>query len=445
MTIHAGLRGLATFLAAASSLVAATASSRTFSRDVWPILEKRCVNCHQTGEIAPMAFTSYKQVRPWAGAIREAVLSRKMPPWHAEAGSAHAFRNDRSLTKAEIDSLVAWVDAGAPEGDPGRELLIAPREVGWKLGKPDLVVQVPGFQVPKTGPVPYSFLIVPLHLSQDTWIRAAEFRVDQRSVIHHINAFVRAPGSSYLAGFPMNQIFVPTVAERAKKRDNERLFERRQLLLGYEPGYRPMQWLDGGAKFIKAGSDLIFEMHYNPNGTELVDHSEFAMYFADAAPANRVLAIDTLRDLDLAIPPQDRNCLSNASMTLARPARLLSIQPHMHVRGKSMEVRAVYPDGRIEKLLAVPKYDFNWQTTYVLAKPLELPAGTRLESVAGFDNSVNNPYNPDPGATVKWGDQTTSEMHIAFLELVIDATWDPDTLFQSPPKMMAAPAGALPK
>jgi hypothetical protein len=441
MKIPAELHCLATFLAGALSLGAATASSRTFSRDVWPILEKRCVNCHQTGEIAPMAFTSYKQVRPWAGAIREAVISRKMPPWHAEAGSAHPFRNDRSLTKAEIDSLVAWVDAGAPEGEPGREVSIAPPESNWKLGKPDLVVQVPGFQVPKTGPVPYSFLIVPLHLDQDTWIRAGEFRIDQRSVIHHINAFVRAPGSSYLAGFPVNQIFVPTVAERAKKRDNERLFERRQLLLGYEPGYRPMQWLDSGAKLIKAGSDLIFEMHYNPNGRELVDHSEFALYFARAAPADRVLAVDTLRDLDLTIPPEDRNCLSKASMTLARPARLLSIQPHMHVRGKSMEVKAVYPDGRIEKLLAVPKYDFNWQTTYVLTKPLELPAGTRLESVAGFDNSANNPYNPDPAATVKWGDQTTSEMHIAFLELVIDATWDPDTLFQSPTKMLTVPAG----
>jgi hypothetical protein len=357
--------------------------------------------------------------------------------------SAHAFRNDRSLSKKEIDTIVAWVDAGAPAGDPPPEY-VAPHlpKKGWKLGKPDLVIQVPGFHVPKTGPVPYSFLIAPRHFDRDTWVSAAEFRIDQRSVIHHINAFVRPPGSSYLAGFPERQIFVPSLEDRAQKRDGERVFERRQLLLGYEPGYAPMPWLEGGAKLIKAGSDIVFEMHYNPNGKEATDYSEFGLYFAQTPPSRRVLAIDTLRDLDFAIPPGDRNYLSKASMTLARPARLLSIQPHMHVRGKSMEVRAIYPDDRTENLLTVPKYDFNWQITYVLAKPLDLPAGTRLESIAGFDNSMNNPFNPDSSATVRWGDQTTSEMHIAFLELVIDAGSDPDTLFQTAPKMIVAPSGS---
>ena len=272
-------------------------------------------------------------------------------------------------------------------------------------------------------------------------MEAAEFRVDKRAVIHHINAFVRPPGSSYLAGFPERQIFVPTLAQRAQKRDGERVFERRQLLLGYEPGYAPMPWLEGGAKLIKAGSDIIFEIHYNPNGKEVTDYSEFGLYFAKRAPSRRVLAIDTLRYLDFAIPPGERNYVSKASMTLARPARLHSVQPHMHVRGKSMEVRAVYADGRTENLLSVPKYDFNWQITYVLASTLELPAGTRLESIAGFDNSVNNPFNPDSAATVRWGDQTTSEMHIAFLELVIDADADPDSLFQTAPKMIVAPTG----
>src|SRR6266566_182072 len=425
----------AALLAGGTLCLSASDSPKTFSRDVWPILERRCVSCHQSGEIAPMALTSYKQVRPWAGAIREAVLSHKMPPWHAAPESAHSFRNDRSLTKAELEAIVAWVDSGSSEGDPVREYAGRPREHGWKLGKPDLVIQVPGFQVPKIGPSPYSFLIVPKHFDRDTWVRAAEFRIDQRAVIHHINAFVRSPGSSYLAGFPENRIFVPTLADRAKKRAGERIFERRQLLLGYEPGYAPMPWLDGGAKLIKAGSDIVFEMHYNPNGKEVTDYSEFALYFASAAPSKRVLAIDTLRDLDFTIPPRDGNCQSKATMTLASPAQLLSFQPHMHVRGKSMEVRAIYPDGRTEKLLSVPKYDFNWQTTYALARPLDLPAGTRLESIAGFDNSVNNAFNPDPGATVKWGDQTTEEMHIAFLELVIDAGADPDGLLKIQPPL----------
>ncbi len=389
-----------------------------------------------------MAFTTYQQVRPWASAIREAVVSHTMPPWHVATGKRHDFRNDRSLSPSEIATIVAWCDHGAPEGEPvavQQARLEINRPDGWQLGTPDVVFQVPGFAVPKTGPLPYSFLILPLHLNRDTWVRAAEFRIDQRSVIHHINAFVRSPDSSYLAGFPTGQIFVPTVAERGKRRASERVFDRRQLLLGYEPGYEPLPWLDQGAKLIKAGSDLVFEMHYNPNGKEVTDHSEFGLYFAKAAPAFRVLAIDTLRDLDLSIPPQDRNYLSKASITLASPARLLSIQPHMHVRGKSMAVQAIFPDGRKEVLLDVPKYDFNWQTTYVFRTPVNLPVGVRLDSVAGFDNSANNAFNPNPAASVRWGDQTTDEMHIAFLELVIDATADPETLFQSAPRMVGMP------
>jgi hypothetical protein len=439
-TLVSAASRLSTLLLAASSLLAAT-PSKTFSHDVWPILESRCVTCHQPGEVAPMAFTSYKQVRPWAGAIREAVLSGKMPPWHATQESSHAFRNDRSLSKAEIETLVAWVDSGAVEGAPAAEHVAETRQSSWKLGQPDAVFQIPGFQVPKTGPVPYSFLIVPLHFDRDTWVRAAEFRIDQRAVIHHINAFIRSKDSSYLAGFPINQIFVPTQADRSRKRAGEPVFERRQLLLGYEPGYAAMPWLEDGAKLIPAGSDLVLEMHFNPNGKEAVDHSEFGLYFAKEAPRQRVLAIDTLRDLDFAIPARDRNYLSTASMTLASPARLLSIQPHMHVRGKSMEVRAVYADGRTQTLLSVPKYDFNWQTTYVFKQPLDLPVGTRLESVAGFDNSVNNAYNPNPDATVRWGDQTTEEMHIAFLELAIDAGANAESLLQSPPRMVGTPTG----
>jgi hypothetical protein len=208
------------------------------------------------------------------------------------------------------------------------------------------------------------------------------------------------------------------------------------LLLGYEPGYAPMPWLEDGAKLIPAGSDLVFEMHFNPNGHEVTDNSELGLYLATAPPAHRVLAIDTLRDLDFAIPPGDADYLSHASMTLAHSARLLSIQPHMHVRGKSMEVKATLPDGRTETLLNVPKYDFNWQTTYVFKQPVELPAGTVLDSAAGFDNSPNNKFNPDPNATVRWGDQTFNEMHIAFIELVLDSKADPEKLLTAMPKMV---------
>ncbi len=407
-----------------------------YSGDIRPILQKHCTNCHKAGEIGPMPLESYTEVRPWAAAIQEAVATRTMPPWHATANTAHPYRNDRSLSREEISAIEQWVAAGAPAGAAVKETTARQSTGTWKLGAPNLTVEVPGFEVPASGQLPYSFLIVPLHLDHDVWVRAAEFRIDQRAVIHHMNAFVRPPGSSFLASFPKGRIFVPTVAERGKRRDNEAVFDRRELLLGYEPGYEPGAWLEGAAKLVKAGSDLVFEMHYNPNGKPAVDHSQIALYFAETAPAKRILAIDTLRDLDLQIPPGAGRYESKAAMTLAGPAMLLSVQPHMHMRGAAMAVQAVLPGGQTIPLTAVPRYDFHWQTTYTFREPVKLPAGTRLESVARFDNSANNAFNPDPAKTVRWGDQTTDEMHIAFLELVIDAKADVSGLLAEKPKMI---------
>jgi hypothetical protein len=413
-----------------------------FSTDVWPILERRCVACHQPGEIAPMSLTSYAEVRPWANAIRDAVLTRKMPPWDAAGKTAHDFRNDRSLTDAEIRTITTWVKEGAQEGEP-LKMAFHPlvTDGGWKLGKPDIVIRVPGFHVPASGLLTYRYLITPGLFPKDVWVRAAEFRIDHRAVVHHINAYARGPESSYLAGYPRGEVVTATVADRGRRREGERVFDRRLQLVGWEPGYRPMPWLPDGAKQIRAGSDIVFEMHYSPNGKEVTDYSELGIYLADAPPSERVLAIDTLRDLDLAISPGAPDCVSRASMTLAQPVRLVSLQPHMHRRGKSMEVSAVYPDGRTRLLISVPRYDFNWQTTYVLREPLLLPAGTKLESVAHFDNSVNNPANPDPSLLVRWGDMTTDEMHIAFLELALPVGADPEKLFAAPPRMIGTPAG----
>lgn len=413
-----------------------------FSTGVWPILERRCVTCHQPGEIAPMPLTSYAEVRPWANAMREAVLTRKMPPWSAAGETAHDFQNDRSLTEAEIRTITTWVKEGAPEGQPPKKAFHAPmQDGGWKLGKPDIVIRIPGFHVPASGLLTYRYLITGGLFPKDVWVRAAEFRIDQRTVVHHINAYARGPGSSYLAGYPKGEIVEATIADRGRRREGERVFDRRLQLIGWEPGYRPMPWLPDGAKQIRAGSDIVFEMHYSPNGKEVTDDSEFGIYLAGAPPSERVLAIDTLRDLDLAIPPGAPDYVSRASMTLAQPVKLVSIQPHMHRRGKSMEVRAVYPDGRTRLLVSVPKYDFNWQTTYVLREPLLLPAGAKIESVAHFDNSVNNPANPNPSVAVRWGDMTTDEMHIAFLELAMPIEADPEKLFAAPPRMIGTPAG----
>lgn len=426
-------------------LIATAAALRgevAFSTEVWPILERRCVTCHQPGEIAPMPLTSYAEVRPWAQAIREAVMTRKMPPWHAAGETAHNFRNDRSLTEAEIQTITDWVKEGAREGAPVKTAFHSvDRDDGWTLGKPDIVIRIPGFHVPASGQMSYRYLITGGLFPKDVWVRAAEFRIDQKSSIHHINAYARGPDSSYLAGYPKSQVVAATIADRGRRREGERVFDRRQQLVGWEPGYRPMPWLADGAKQIRAGSDIVFEIHYSPNGKAVTDYSQLGIYLADGPPVERVVAIDTLRDLDLAIPAGESDYVSRASMTLAEPVKLVSVQPHMHYRGKAMEVRAVYPDGRTEVLISVPKYDFNWQTTYVLRDPLLLPAGTRLESVAHFDNSVNNPSNPDSSVPVHWGDQTTDEMHIAFLELALPIGADPEKLFTAPPRMVGTPAG----
>jgi Copper type II ascorbate-dependent monooxygenase, C-terminal domain len=424
-------------LAAVAVSAASMVAQVTFSTKVWPIFEQHCVGCHQKGEIAPMPLTSYAEVRPWAAAIGEDVLSKKMPPWHAEGETKHVFLNDRSLTDEEIETIADWVKTGAREGRPLKRTFQAEAHAdGWKLGKPDIVIRVPGFPIPASGQLGYRYLITGDLFPADVWVRAAEWHIDQRSAVHHVNAYVRGPESSYLKGYEKGKVVTATVEDRARRRDGERNFDRREQLVGWEPGYEPMPWLEDGAKLVHAGSDIVFEIHYNPNGKALTDYSELGLYLADGPPVERVLSIDTLRDLDLAIPAGSWETTSRAAMTLAHEVKLVSVQPHMHYRGKAMDVRAVYPDGRSEVLVSVPRYDFNWQTTYALKEPKLLPAGTRLESVAKFDNSTNNKFNPDPKVPVHWGDQTTDEMHIAFLELAIPAADDPEKIFAAAPRMI---------
>ena len=408
-------------------------SAENFSQDIFPIVRARCQTCHQEGEIAPMAFTNYTDTRPWAKAIRDAVVSRSMPPWHAGERSKVAFHNDRSMPQAEVQKIVKWVDSGAPEGPKIDYPKPVKAETGWKLGKPDVVLSVPGYKVPARGDIPYTFVIRSVGLKKDRWIRAAEFRIDKRAVVHHMNAFIRPPGSSYLESFARDGFVVPTLTQRRVGRPGEGMFERRELLLGYEPGYFPIPWREDQAKLIRAGSDIVFEIHYTANGKEQTDSSEFGLYFSDEPPRERVLSTQT-QDMDIAIPAGDANYKSNASITFGKPVKLISLQPHMHLRGKAMEIRARYPDGRTETLLDVPRYSFNWQTTYFLKEPKLLPAGSTIESTAVFDNSPNNPFNPDPKTTIKWGDQSWEEMHIGFMEIAFAADTNAETVIDAAAK-----------
>ncbi|MFN7924181.1 MAG: thiol-disulfide isomerase [Bryobacteraceae bacterium] len=403
------------------------ASVPTFSKDIYPILRSRCQGCHQKGEVAPMAFITYQDARPWAKAIKTAVLRGTMPPWHADPASSAAFHNDRSLAPEQVRTIAAWVDAGAPEG-PHIDYPQPHRAVtGWRLGKPDLILKVPGFRVPPQGTIPYTFVAFPTGFERDTWIRAAEWRIDKRQVVHHMNAFVRPPGSSYVAGFEPRQFFVPTLPQRRVGRPGEGTFARRELLVGYEPGYIPTDWGPEQGKLIKAGSDIVFEMHYNSAGKEAVDESELGIYFSQQPPERRLVNI-TVQNLDFVIPPGEASYRSDASTAFSAPVRVVSVQPHMHLRGKSMEMKVVQPDGKSEALIRVPNYDFHWQTTYDLKHQVAVQPGGRIDCAAWFDNSANNKWNPDPGKSIVWGDQSWDEMHIGFTEIAFDANLDPEKI-----------------
>ena len=403
----------------------------TFARDVLPIVQKRCQNCHVSGEVAPMAFVSYADVRPWAKAIREAVLRRTMPPWHADPSAGPHFANDRSLTAEERNTIVAWVDGGAREGTPIPYPIPAARPEGWRLGVPDWKVRIPEFTIPAKGTIEYTYIIVPLGLTEGKWVRAAEYKVEQRSVIHHINAFVRVPGSPFFRNYETGKYFVPTADERLVSEQPGP--NRRQFILGYEPGYAPKPWGEGRAKFFPPGSDLVLELHYTTSGKALVDHSEFGLYFATEPPREQVYSTGAVNQ-SIVIPPGDPDYQSEAELTFAKDATLLSMQPHMHLRGKAMEYRLIRPNGESEILLKVPRYDFNWQTTYYLENPVRIPAGSRLHCTAHFDNSANNPANPDPAKTIRWGDQSWEEMHIGFLEICFPAETDPLSILARPKK-----------
>lgn len=409
------------------TVVGAMAAEPVTYSTVRPIMEKRCQSCHQKGEIGPMTFNSYQETRPWAKAIRAAVLRGTMPPWHADPMTSKPFTNDRSIPENEIRTLVAWVDGGSPEGSPTSSLASNVRLPDREVRRPDLVIRVPGFPVKESGTVQYTFLITPTDFPEDKWIAEAEWRIDQRQVVHHMNAFIRPKGSSYLRDAPTNELYVASKDQRLARGPRELEVDRRELLIGYEPGYRLIPWGQGRAKLLAKGSDIVFEMHYSPNGKAVTDYSELALYFAQEPPKERVLSIMPA-DTKFAIPPGVASHESRTGATITSDVKLISVQPHMHLRGKDYLITAQYPDGHSETLIRVPRYDFNWQTTYFLKEPLLLPAGTVLHCVAHFDNSPNNPFNPDPSKMVMWGDQSWEEMNIGFMEIAFDARANPNVV-----------------
>jgi hypothetical protein len=422
----------------AIALAGETTSSTpvTFNKDVLPVLQKNCQSCHRPGQVAPMSFLSYTEVRPWAKAMKVAVLSKKMPPWFADAQYGH-FVNDRSLKQSDIDLIAKWADNGAPEGDAKD----APPPVAWPADgweiQPDLIVKGPETVVPahpKNNVVEWSYITVPSGITEDTWITSMQIRPSEPSIAHHICVFFKP----HTADVKYN---VPYWYDR--KRDESGSAVEADAGIngrgipdsvtdgtnGIEGCYVPGQFTQdyrifNAGKLVKAGTDIVFQVHYTPNGKEMVDRPLIGFTVSKQPPERRYLSFGMSAPSDpkhFAIPPNDGNWTSPpAEAIFTQDTELVYMFPHMHVRGKDMTYRLEFPDGTSQTILNVPHYDFNWQLAYNVAQPIKIPKGTKLTVTAHFDNSANNKFNPDPSKTVFYGDMTWEEMMFPFFSVVVD-------------------------
>ncbi len=363
----------------------------TYTNQVSRLLQRRCVECHRDGQVAPFPLTSYRDAAGWAAMIREVVAAGRMPPWFADPAHGR-FRNDARLSDDEKQTLFRWIDDGCPEGDAAD--LPPPAEFpdGWRIPTPDQVLfmaQLP-FAVPAEGELPYQYFFVDPGFTEDKLIRAAEVRPGSPAVVHHALVMIAPPG------------------------DDGPALDSAGALLDYAPGMTPMVLPDGMALRVPAGSRFVFQMHYTPNGTPQQDRTRLGLVFADPTAVKKEVRGGAVVNRDIDIPPGAADYRLTAEQRLADDALLLNLSPHLHLRGRAFRVEAVFPDGRREGLLDVPRYDFNWQLRYDLAEPRRLPRGTRLVCTARWDNSKGNPANPDPSRRVAWGDQTADEMLIGF-------------------------------
>ena len=365
----------------------------TYTEHIASIFNARCVSCHREQEIAPFTLQSYDDILGWEDTILEVIDDQRMPPWFANPDHG-SFANDARMTEAEKQLIATWIDNGMPEGDPA--LLPEPPKftTGWQIPEPDQVIKMndKAFQVPAEGIVDYKRFVIDPGWDEDKYVYAAEARPDNRGVVHHILVYIIPPG--------------------------EKGVDLRKVLVGYAPGGVPVQLEDGVALRVEGGSKLLFEMHYTPNGYATEDLSYAGVCFMDKANVKKLLDGGIAANSKFEIPPQASNHEVVAQYKTKRDEMLLSMTPHMHLRGKAFRYEAHYPDGTSEILLDVPKYDFNWQLKYVLAEPKRLPRGTVVECTAVFDNSESNVSNPNPNRVVTWGDQSWDEMMIGFMDIL---------------------------
>ena len=417
--------------------VSAAPAAPTFTADVAPILFAHCAGCHRPNDIAPMSLLDYKSARPWAKAIREAVLTGKMPPWFADPHYG-SFSNDARLAPRDIATIEAWVAAGAPEGNP-RALPPAPVFVdGWKQGKPDIVIDIgEDFKV-KPGLDDYEHFIVPTNFTEGRWVRAAEIRPGNRKVVHHVHVNIvrdeKETGSTSIESMTsLNRYLVhdgklTRIRQDAPALDNACAAGAPDLpyihgfqeggLTAYLPGRPPDVFPDGSAKWIPPGSKLEFVIHYaRTEGGPRTDRTSVGLYLAPAPPEKALRRMD-LRNFFFRLPPGAADHEVKRCYTFERDKSLISITPHMHYRGKDVRYELIRPDGRRQVLLSVPHYNFAWQLVYRFQDPILVEKGSELIVTAHYDNSANNPANPDPTQTIRWGDKSEEEMMTSWIEYV---------------------------
>jgi hypothetical protein len=433
----------------------------TFNKDVAPIFHKNCATCHRPGEAAPFSTLTYKDARPWARSIKEKVVNRTMPPWHADP-HVGTWANDARLSQKEIDTIAAWVDGGAVEGNP-KDLPPAPKfSEGWAIGKPDVILDMGKDYVLKPGtPDEIQYFTVDTNFTEDKYVQYVEARPGNRAIVHHIIAFIQPPAKLdsnakqltpeerrklreaamkdnifYQDGFLTKVKADAPVFDEACQLPSGGNGSKRDgsgdgggeggggsaLLAGYAPGKNQEIWPAGTVKKIPAGSKIIFQVHYstflNPSG-ELKDRSSLGLIFAKNTP-DRELKTHGIGNHYFKIPAGAENHKATACWTAKEDVHIVTFMPHLHMRGKSMEFKAFYPDGRSEVICNVPKYDFNWQLVYYAKKPIAIPKGTRIQVTTTWDNSSKNKYNPDPKKDVRWGDPTYEEMTIGWIDYTLD-------------------------
>lgn len=373
----------------------------TFARDVAPIAQRRCQTCHVEGGVGPFPLLTRDDFAEHAPMIEEVLSTRRMPPWHAD-DTGLVFDSWRAMPDGERSTLLSWLKGDMPAGDPAQAPPALPARAEWAIGTPDVVLPIPAYDVPATGTVGYRYVDVPTNFGEDRWIKAVEVKVGARSVVHHILVFVRYPKA---AG--------PSPDFRGG-------------LEGYFasalPGEDLRPYPAGTARRLPAGTTLKVQLHYTPDGTARRDESKIGIIFAkpdeQITRESKTVALYSTR---FRIPPGVKGHEVRARYEFGKDTILFGLTPHMHVRGESFRYLLMLPDGTNRPLLAVPRWDFEWQTTYRLAQPLFIPRGSKVVGLATYDNSAENRANPDPNATVYFGEQTRDEMMIGYMD-VLEAT-----------------------